>query len=377
MKVNRTRSKKVISNLGWSLIALLYSLNLSASYLIEGRVNYTPDWQNQIFLAAIEDMDGYFRANPDLIVDAAIIDQDGNFRMEGNMLPDEKRFYRLYLMKEVNSEFDVCLYVGGEDHNFVHLIMDNDSQVRIHADSTDRAPFGHFDLVGDKDNQLMKSLSDLVYPSYYYNQIKFPSELRFTEDRLTKDLFSFADSTSSSLVSLAATINTDITQYYDDYKPHYLAVKKRLKESQVTASYIADYQRKLDYFDIDEIKNSRSLYMGLSAVLGLLSLALLAAMFRLRKKAGSLDGVQVATTTVIPELELTKKETTILQKIIAGKSNKEIADEEFIALSTVKTHINKLYGKMSVKNRKEAIIMGKEFIQNHPDSPYLQMTKSE
>lgn len=371
-----TNSKNAIRYLIWSLIAIFYSTSLSASYLIEGRVNYTSDWQNQIFLAAIEDMDGYFRANPDLIVDAAIIDKDGQFRMEGNMLPSDKRFYRLYLMKEVNSEFDVCLYVGGEDHNFVHLIMNNDSQVKILADSSDRAPFGHFEMMGDKDNQLMKSLSDLVYPSYYYNQIKFPSELRFTQDKLTKDLFSFADSTSSSLVSLAATINTDITRYYDDHKEHYLSVKNRLQQSQVTASYIADYQRKLDYFDIDEIKNSRSIYKGLSAVLGILSLCLLMLVFRVRKSSDIQESIVVSPKEKL-DLDLTKKETTILQKIIEGKSNKEIADEEFIALSTVKTHINKLYGKMSVRNRKEAIIKGKKYFQDHPNLPYLQITKSE
>ena len=37
-----------------------------------------------------------------------------------------------------------------------------------------------------------------------------------------------------------------------------------------------------------------------------------------------------------------------------GKSNKEIAIELFIELSTVKTHINKLYTKLKIKNRNEA-----------------------
>lgn len=53
--------------------------------------------------------------------------------------------------------------------------------------------------------------------------------------------------------------------------------------------------------------------------------------------------------------ELTQKELSILAQIAAGKSNKEIAAENFVELSTVKTHINNIYSKLDVNNRKEAI----------------------
>jgi DNA-binding CsgD family transcriptional regulator len=52
---------------------------------------------------------------------------------------------------------------------------------------------------------------------------------------------------------------------------------------------------------------------------------------------------------------LTQKELLILQQIALGKSNKEIAAENFVELSTVKTHINNIYSKLGVNNRSEAI----------------------
>ncbi len=52
--------------------------------------------------------------------------------------------------------------------------------------------------------------------------------------------------------------------------------------------------------------------------------------------------------------KLTQQEEKILKLIGDGKSNKEIAIELFIELSTVKTHINKLYTKLKIKNRNEA-----------------------
>jgi DNA-binding CsgD family transcriptional regulator len=54
------------------------------------------------------------------------------------------------------------------------------------------------------------------------------------------------------------------------------------------------------------------------------------------------------------ECLLTNKEMQILQLISEGKTNKEIASCHFIEVSTVKTHINNIYSKLSLRNRKEA-----------------------
>lgn len=51
---------------------------------------------------------------------------------------------------------------------------------------------------------------------------------------------------------------------------------------------------------------------------------------------------------------LSAKEWQILKLVAEGKTNKEIAAAQFIELSTVKTHLNNIYSKLSVSNRKEA-----------------------
>lgn len=51
---------------------------------------------------------------------------------------------------------------------------------------------------------------------------------------------------------------------------------------------------------------------------------------------------------------LTTKELQILALIHQGKTNKEIASLNFVELSTIKTHINNIYAKIEVSNRKEA-----------------------
>ena len=52
---------------------------------------------------------------------------------------------------------------------------------------------------------------------------------------------------------------------------------------------------------------------------------------------------------------LTERELEVLRLIAAGLSNPEIAEELFIAVSTVKSHVNHIYGKLDVDNRVQAI----------------------
>jgi LuxR family maltose regulon positive regulatory protein len=52
---------------------------------------------------------------------------------------------------------------------------------------------------------------------------------------------------------------------------------------------------------------------------------------------------------------LSEREMEVLRLVAGGLSNREIADALVVAVSTVKSHINHIYGKLDVKNRVEAI----------------------
>jgi DNA-binding NarL/FixJ family response regulator len=52
--------------------------------------------------------------------------------------------------------------------------------------------------------------------------------------------------------------------------------------------------------------------------------------------------------------ELTPREFEVLEQIVRGKSNKEIASELNVSEATVKTHINSLLGKLGVTDRTQA-----------------------
>ncbi len=84
-----------------------------------------------------------------------------------------------------------------------------------------------------------------------------------------------------------------------------------------------------------------------------------------RKVASGQDVLSVAVKEKInqqkhrkPELydNLSKREMEVLKILAQGLSNQEIADQLFISLKTVKTHVSNIFNKLEVNDRTQATI---------------------
>ena len=60
----------------------------------------------------------------------------------------------------------------------------------------------------------------------------------------------------------------------------------------------------------------------------------------------------------LPE-PLSERELEVLRLVAGGYTNREIADELVVAVSTVKSHTNSIYGKLGVKNRTQAVALAR------------------
>lgn len=60
---------------------------------------------------------------------------------------------------------------------------------------------------------------------------------------------------------------------------------------------------------------------------------------------------------VYRSLPLSEREIEVLERIAAGHSNKEIADELGISTQTVKNHISSILRKLSLNDRTQAVIL--------------------
>lgn len=61
-----------------------------------------------------------------------------------------------------------------------------------------------------------------------------------------------------------------------------------------------------------------------------------------------------------PTAPLSKREEEVLLSVATGRTNQEIADEMYIGLGTVKTHIGSLLTKLAARNRVELVIWAYE-----------------
>jgi two-component system, NarL family, response regulator LiaR len=66
-------------------------------------------------------------------------------------------------------------------------------------------------------------------------------------------------------------------------------------------------------------------------------------------------GTFTLNETELQKLNLSTREYEVLQLLTKGHSNAAIAEQLFLSLSTIKTHVSNLFVKMEVKSRTQAI----------------------
>lgn len=123
---------------------------------------------------------------------------------------------------------------------------------------------------------------------------------------------------------------------------YYVSLLDELRGSDIPKSEYLFLEEKMAYLNQAELQNqlAQSRWLNLGLLLLCLSLGYLAYYWR-----------KSVRKSLPPELS--KQEITVRNLILQGKSNKEIANELYISLSTVKSHITNLYAKLNVANRQE------------------------
>lgn len=321
---------------------------------LKGNIKLTEDWQPVIFLASINSPENLNVASPDFIISKTFINPDGSFEFRNIILSENPQFYRFYLVKNENSTVEFNL---NDNRNFVHFILDNSSEFVFNAEIKANT-LKIIDVANDYKNQKLIDFE----AKYQEKKLHFKGDLsKAQKEFLTIDLENyirnFVDSCENTMVGLFALYQ--IEEKETDFlrnNEFYFNFQKKINHEFPNAVYTEAYNDLLqDLVGFKEMvceipgvipkwKDYLLIIEGIVIFVLLIVLIWVIRNFRIRNKK---NGNSYAN--------LTSKEKEILRLLANGKTNKEIAKELFIELSTVKTHINSIYKQLELSNRKEAI----------------------
>ncbi|MDP4204433.1 MAG: LuxR C-terminal-related transcriptional regulator [Bacteroidota bacterium] len=345
-------------------ILSLFSLNAVAAYKISGKINVKNSWQPVVYLATLNSPDDFFVASPDFIINSANINPDGTFTLNGDDLPDDLRFYRLYVNR--NRESAVEFYPESQK-NYIHILLNNNSKINIES-LDDQAILRHVKITGSPDNIILNRFQE-EFPNHKEQLYKEQSPVKNNLVRSSLDRYikHFADTCRNTLIGLFAIYhleNKEADFLYDSR--FYENFQAKLHAQYPASPYTGKYDELIKQFVgfrnvVCAQPDSKNLWKNvIISIETALILLLIFWIILLKRKTSSLkqesalilDSLKNEEESIEP---FTTKERQILDLIIQNKSNKEIAQELFIELSTVKTHVNNIYRRLKVNNRQDAI----------------------
>ncbi len=260
------------------------------------------------------------------------IKKNGFFKFDSNLISNKDAMYRLRFNrfdKTVNDTIQL-------DHLF--LLSNKDS---IYFKKSER-PFSEYTNtnLADKEWQQLRKFEQQLQKTHYKNEGSL-------SDAYVGDLKTYAkDSLQILVVKLIGIKQLDNRNLLDKdiakNPSYYTTLLTELKESDIEPSEYLFLENKLAFLTTEAAENKYAASRIINILLVLAILGLVVFILWLQNNGKS---------PVVSDLS--KREKNIKKLILQGKSNKEIANELFISLSTVKTHITNIYNKLQVSNRQE------------------------
>jgi hypothetical protein len=290
------------------LLLLVPALGYGQQARLSGKVSLDTGWARKFYVCRLPGFDYMFTTSSALIIAQGDIDTAGNFSVNFPANKDES-LYRLHFIRKGDPAS--TLIIGSRDVNHVFFIARQAEQ--IHFEKTPGLPISQSGISGSKANAELNALLRLA-----------------DEDTIGNNTFiAIADTSTSQLVGLLAISHTD--KLSDGQKEKVSDILTHYSQHNAYGAHILQEYRTTNYW---------KLYLA-GSVLLVAALSLYGYLFYKRR--------------VILKIwrELSQREMDIVGLILSGKSNKEVALALNIELSTVKTHVNNIYAKLRVNNRKD------------------------
>ncbi len=261
------------------------------------------------------------------------IDKNGFFEFKKQLIADKNAIYKVYV-NQIEAALKDTLQVGQ-----LFILSKKDS---IHFKKS-RIPFTSYvnSNLANKEWQKLKKFEQKLRPidlkkedslsTSYIGNIK-----AFTKDSLEILMVKLIGLKQLDSKELLAKDILKNPAYYSD-------LLAELRASEIDRSQYLFLENKLAFIKADEIEKKYVLSKWLIALLTIVIVGLGLFVFKLKQRKLNV------------KVDLSRQEKNVQSLILKGMSNKEIANELYISLNTVKTHITNIYAKLQVSNRQELV----------------------
>jgi DNA-binding CsgD family transcriptional regulator len=335
------------------LLSLLPCLGI-AQYQFSGYVN-TQAEEGIVYLSVVDDYRKISGVFPEQILNKTIPDSSGYFSFTGNNLPSDNRIYRIHVDPCSEADQGTTHFTGHCPNSKEIVFIANNKDTLSLPFSFDNEMFCRIDSKNQKANAFLKIDSLKHEMSFEFGTYRSEANQEINSKKWFGILQQYGEELKEPLAELYSyAFLSDRTQnlhayYLEDLKTntYYDSLLTRLQTAYPNSNYTTQYEAELssDKFIMHTNKPEIHYWWYALAFVTLLSLLGNFFFFGKLKKLKQ----QLAST----ETSLSKQEKKVLELILEDKSNKEIASEMFVSLSTVKSHINNLYKKLNVSSREE------------------------
>ena len=321
------------------VFGIFYSWSSKADYAIQGTIQIEKEWEPKIYLSAINSFHDLNGVSEDFILQVAAIKPNGAFELMGQNIPNEDRLYRLHICKKGDPM--ATIMIGGKEENHCHLVMKNGDSIQFIGQ---KPLFQNAFISGNIGNEGLKEIQQQRYFWKKQQPINSKTNRAYNQAQLEDYLRNFADTTNFPLMGLLALHYLDYEKDLDQYSDFYQELNDQWSSQGISSPYLTHFQQSLA---VVQMKKGELFNGWLLA--GVLTMAVIIFWFfpLSAKKEIPLPTQEEKKAT------LSIQERRVFHLMYNGKSNKEISAELNIGISTVKSHVHSIYGKLGIRSRKE------------------------
>lgn len=294
---------------------------------IIGTVTLDTTWQPIIYVSFIPSLYDMYKCSENMIIGHSEVDSMGDWILD---LPSREEEYLVRIHVSKKGAPPASLIIGGSDENHAFIAVGLERKLILKP--SEKGLFTNYNCPDSRLNNLMTEVEEVTNK---WDNIDFntsnPKDKMLLRKAKAVELISFADTTENILPAIYAGHMADAgfnkTEVYE--------TMEKINIRMGNHAYLNAYPK--------SSKKSQQQILFLYFITGVL---LLWGMYRIIKLLISNKKNKLFSS-------LSNREREVFELIKQGKSNKELAIELNVEISTIKSHVNSIFNKLDISSRKE------------------------